>query len=278
MHGPGEVETTVFLEALRVRHGYDFRGYAPASLHRRLQLLVTREGGEDLAALLPRLVRDAAFLPRILGALLVPVSEAFRDPAFFAALRERVLPKLSPYPEITVWLAGCAGGEEAYSIAILLHEAGLLDKAHVFGTDINDPLLASAEEGSYPPGRALAFAEAYRLAGGRRDFSEYCRVEGHRARMAAFLCRRISFAHHNLTTDGVFCEAHLILCRNVLIYFARPLQQQTLSLFADSLARGGFLGLGPKEDLRHMAVAARFSSVAERERIFRLRSVPGRGK
>lgn len=277
MQGPGEAETAVFLEALRLRHGYDFRGYAPASLHRRLQLLVTREGAGDLAALIPRTLRDADFLPRILGALLVPVSEAFRDPSFFLALREQVLPKLSAFPEINVWLAGCAGGEEAYSVAILLHEAGLLDKAHVFGTDINDAMLAFAEEGCYPPGRALVFAEAYRQAGGQRDFSEYCRIEGHRALMASFLCRRISFAHHNLTTDGVFCEAHLILCRNVLIYFGRPLQQRTLTLFADSLARGGYLALGPKEDVRHMEVGHRFSAVAERERIFRLRPLPKRG-
>lgn len=274
MHGPDAIETAVFLEALRLRHGYDFRGYTASSLHRRLQLLVTREGVPDLSELVPPLLRDAALLPRVLAALLIPVSEAFRDAEFFAALRALVLPKLHAFPEVTVWLAGCAGGEEAYSMAILLHEAGLLDKAHVFGTDINDTLLATAEDGIYPQVKARDFAAAYRRAGGRHDFSAYCLVEGHRTHMAPFLRRRISFAHHNLTTDGIFCEAHLILCRNVLIYFGRELQDQTLALFAGSLARGGYLGLGAKEDLRFSAVAHRFAAVAEHERIYRLRPPP----
>lgn len=271
MQGPNAVETAVFLEALRRRHGYDFGGYSQSSLRRRLQLLVTREGVAGLADLIAPTLRDAALLSRILAALLVPVSEMFRDAEFFVALRERVLPMLHSYPEVTVWLAGCANGEEAYSVAILLHEAGLLDKAHLFGTDIDDRLREAAEDGRFPASHFDKYAEAYRRCGGSGRFADYCEVSGQHFYMAPFLRQRISFAHHNLTTDGVFCEAHLVLCRNVLIYFGRELQRQALTLFADSLVRGGFLGLGSKEDIKFSPVADDFDVVVDAARVYRKR-------
>lgn len=276
MQAPDATETAVFLEALKRRHGYDFSGYAPSSLRRRLQLLVVREGAADLAALIPPLLRDAALLPRVLAALLVPVSGPFRDPVFFSALRETVLPMLRSYPEITIWHAGCASGEEVYSVAICLHEAGLLDKAHIFATDIGDHLLTVAESGVLAPTRALEFATAYARAGGQRAFTDYCTLEGQRARMAPFLRQRISFVHHNLTTDGVFCEAQLILCRNVLIYFDHELRQHALSLFTDSLVRGGYLCLGLKEDVRFSVVGERFDTASAAGHIFRKKQLTAR--
>lgn len=271
MHAPNAVETAVFLEALRRRHGYDFTGYAQASLRRRLQLLVSRERVQGLADLIAPTLRDPGLLARILDALVVPVSEMFRDPPFFAALRDGVLPLLRSYPELSIWLAGCAGGEEAYSVAIVLHEAGLLDKAHLFGTDIGDMQLESAEAGRFPLARWEQAEAAYRACGGRGRFADYAERDGDCFYMAPFLRRRISFAHHNLVADGVFCEAHLVLCRNVLIYFGRDLQAKVLTLFAGSLVRGGYLGLGGKEDLRLSAVAGEFDVVDARARLYRKR-------
>ncbi|MDR3440922.1 protein-glutamate O-methyltransferase CheR [Telmatospirillum sp.] len=264
-----EIEISLFLEALRLRHGYDFRNYARASLKRRILGLAQSEGCVTVDALIPRLLRDQGFLPRLLARLSVPVTELFRDPAVFLVLRDEVLPMLGSYPRIVFWQAGCATGEECYSLGILLKEMGLLQKSQIYATDINDAALATAEEGIYPT-RAIAECEAsYRKAGGIGVISEYFHSAYDYAKITDEIRSHIVFAHHNLVTDGVFCEVHMVLCRNVLIYFDRNLQNRVAWLFHDSLVRGGFLCLGTRETLQFAEVANQFKTVHRDCRIFK---------
>jgi chemotaxis protein methyltransferase CheR len=214
-------------------------------------------------------LRDTSLLPEILARLSVPATEMFRDPAVFKLLREQVLPVLASWPRLKIWQAGCASGEEVYSLAILLDEAGLLDRCQIYATDINDLALRKAEDGIFPLADFEATERRHRLSGGHRPFSDYC-VAGHGFfRMDQRLRERIAFAHHNLVSDGVFCEVQLVLCRNVLIYFNRELQERVLRLFHGSLARGGFLCLGTRESLRHVEAGKGYTVVAKDQRIFR---------
>lgn len=264
-----DLEVSMFLEALFRRHGYDFRNYAKASIRRRVTALAAIVGGHTVADLIPRMLRDASWLPEILARLSVPVTEMFRDPEVFKRLRERVLPILASWPRIKIWQAGCASGEEAYSLAILLDEEGLLERSQIYATDINDPALGKAEDGIFQMADFEAAERRHRQAGGRRPLADYC-VAGHGFfRMKQHLRDRIAFAHHNLVSDGVFCEVHLVLCRNVLIYFDRELQERVLRLFHGSLARDGFLCLGTRESLRHAEAGKCYSVVDQDQRIFR---------
>jgi len=265
------LERELFLEALRRRHGYDFTGYAKASLHRRLDQLLLHSGREHLAELLPDLLRDPDMLPRVLSQLSVPVTEMFRDPATFLALRNRVIPVLRTYPNINVWQTGCATGEEVYSLAILLAEEGLYDKTRIYATDINDSALERAEDGIIPLRHLRDYAANYQAAGGSGSLADYFHVRYDFARLDEAIRSRIVFAHHNLVADGVFCEAHLILCRNILIYFEKPLQDKVLLLFRQSLVRGGFLCLGTRESLRFSSVAEDFETIDADQRIYRSR-------
>lgn len=264
-----DIEISLFLDAMLARHGYDFHHYAKASLKRRIVGLAQAEGCQAIAELIPRLLREDGFLPRALARLSVPVTEMFRDPLVFLTLRREVLPLLESYPRIAIWQAGCASGEECASLAILLKEAGLLQKVQIYATDINDSALAAAEEGVYPA-RAVAEAEGnYRKAGGIASLADYFHTAYGFSKLADDIRGRIVFAHHNLVADGVFCEVHMVLCRNVLIYFDRNLQGRVASLFHDSLARGGFLCLGNRESLQFTSVADRFKIVDGECRIFK---------
>lgn len=264
-----DIEVDLFLEALFRRHGYDFRHYAQPSIQRRVTALASALGVRSVSDLITRTLRDASLLPEILTRLSVPVTEMFRDPVFFKLLREQVLPVLASWPRLKIWQAGCASGEEVYSLAILLDEEGLLERSQIYGTDINDLALKKAEDGIFPLADFENSERRHHLSGGRRPFSDYS-VAGHGFfRMNQHLRERIAFAHHNLVSDGVFCEVQLVLCRNVMIYFNRELKQRVLHLFHASLARGGFLCLGTSESLGPPDAGKGYAVVDEDHRIFR---------
>jgi chemotaxis protein methyltransferase CheR len=271
---PEDPELQEFVRTLKTRYGYDFSQYAQASFRRRVRALRTRTGAESVAALSRRLQQEPGFLRQVLAGLSVPVSEMFRDPWVFEALRREVLPILASYPRIHIWQAGCAHGEEVYSLAILLEEEGLYDKAQIFATDLNDVALEDAAEGIYSAANAAQFSQNYLRAGGRRSLSHYFHARYERIKFDESLKRNVTFASHNLGTDGVFAEVQLILCRNVLIYFNDELQDRVLRLFRDSLVHKGFLCLGSKETLAHTAVERDFGVFDATARLYRR---PGHG-
>ena len=264
-----DIEVALFLEALFRRHGYDFRQYAKASIRRRVAGLADVAGVPSVAELIPLVLRDPSFLPEVLTNISVPVTEMFRDPPIFKALREQVMPVLASWPRLKLWQAGCATGEEVYSLAILLDEEGLLERSLIYATDINDVALKKAEDGIFPMSILDDSAHRHRESGGRRPFGDYCVTGSGFFRMDQRLRKHIVFAHHNLVCDGVFCEVQAVLCRNVMIYFERELQDHVLRLFSASLVRGGFLCLGTRENLRHSDASQGFSAIDRESRIFR---------
>ena len=268
--GLEDIEVELFVRALQLRHGYDFSQYAPASLKRRVKQLVLAHQTDTISALTARVLHEPAFLPKVLEGLSVPVSEMFRDPEVFRALREQVFPMLASYPQINIWQAGCAHGQEVYSLAILLEEAGLYERTQIYATDFNEAALRHAQEGIYPAKEAQLWSRNYLAAGGSHSLADYYSARYELLKLDSRLRRNVIFANHNLVADEVFCEAHLVLCRNVLIYFSDPLQDRTLALFRDSLVRGGFLCLGTRESLDFAPSAADFQPVDAALRIYRL--------
>ncbi|WP_454918894.1 CheR family methyltransferase [Xanthobacter sediminis] len=267
-----ELELDLFVAALDRRYGYDFSGYSRASLTRRVRGLVTRFGTPTITALTGLLLHSPELITEAISSLSVPVSELFRDPHTFRALKEKVFPLLSSYPAINIWQAGCAHGQEVYSLAILLTEAGLYERARIFATDISANALARAREGIFPLQDAREAARRYLDSGGSGSLSDYYHARYDFLKLDERLISRVTFAEHNLVTDTVFCEAHLILCRNVLIYFSTPLQDRVLAMFADSLVRGGFLCIGTRENLQFAAARERFQAVDAEAQIYRLKS------
>ncbi len=268
---PEIIELRLLLEAIYQAYGYDFRHYSLAHLKRRVEQRLALSGFTSISHLQHELLHNPELLPVLLQDLSINVSEMFRDPSFYHAVRRQVLPILETYPSIRIWHAGCAAGQEAYSMAILLHEAGLLERSHLFVTDFNPRLVELAQEGRYPLSALKKYTANYQASGGTEFFAEYYTVVGQHAHMAPFLRHRMVFSEHNLATDGVFGEMHLIVCRNVLIYFDSQLQNRVVGLFRDSLCAGGFLCLGAKETLRFSEHAAAFEPVVQRERIYRKR-------
>jgi chemotaxis protein methyltransferase CheR len=265
------IEVDLLLEAIYRRYHYDFRGYASASLRRRLWRRMTLERTSTLTGLQERLLHDPEVMDRLLGDLSINVTELFRDPGFHLALRRRVFPTLRTYPFVRIWIAGCSTGEELYSVAIALHEEGLLDRARIYATDINADVLARARAGSFPLERLAGYSRNYLEAGGSGELVSYYRVDGDRAVFDPALMRNVVFAQHNLAMDGSFNEFNLVLCRNVMIYFGRTLQDRVLGLFESSLAPLGILALGRKETLTGSEVEGRFEPVVPEERIYRRR-------
>ncbi len=264
-----ELEIDLLLEAIQRRYGYDFRDYARASLRRKVRSIAGSVGVSHISELIPRLVHDPDLFSSIVGTFSTPVTEMFRDPPFFCFLRETIIPYLQTYPFVRIWLAGCATGEEVYSLAILLKEEGLYERSTLFATDFVDASLRRAREGIYPLRSMKSNIANYQLAGGRNHFSEYYHADYDSVIMDARLRENITFANHNLVTDGVFSEMHLILCRNVLIYFNSSLQQRVLQLFHDSLLHGGFLALGSKESLRHQELKNKFRELEPTWKVYR---------
>jgi chemotaxis protein methyltransferase CheR len=264
-----DLEIQLLLEALYHRYHYDFRHYARASIKRRLLQAREQMGFSSLSALQERVLHDGSMLPRLLGYLTVQVSEMFRDPSYFLALREQVLPHLRTYPSLKVWIAGCSAGEELYSLAILFKEEGLYDRALFYATDINPDALRAAEAAVYPLDQIRRFTENHQKSGGRSSLSDYYTADYGRAAFDSALRARAVFSDHSLVTDEVFSEMHLISCRNVMIYFDRALQDRAVGLFKDSLARDGFLGLGAKESLRFSEHLSAFREFVPEEKIYR---------
>ncbi len=263
------LEIDLLLEAIFRRYGYDFRHYARASLKRRVRQSLLRAGVERPSQLIPQLLDDRACFDLLLKDMSVTVTEMFRDPGFFAALRQRIIPLLKTYPFVKIWHAGCATGEEVYSLAILLQEEGLYERTQIYATDYNNHSLAVAKQGIYPLKQMERFAANYRQAGGRRNFADYYHSGYDAAKMQAALQRHVTFANHNLAADGVFGEMQLVICRNVLIYFDRQLQDRVLQLFSDSLSPRGILCLGNKESLAFSAVQARFEPLVGEQKIYK---------
>lgn len=266
-----DIEIRLLLEALRHRYHYDFRGYAFASIKRRLRQAREQMAFSTFSAMQERLLHDESMLPRLLGYLTVQVSEMFRDPSYFRALRERVVPHLRTYPSLKIWVAGCSAGEELYSLVILFREEGLEERSLFYATDINQAALETASTGIYPLDRISKFTENHRLSGGKSSLSDYYNSAYGGAAFDKSLRDRVVFSDHSLATDAVFAEMQLISCRNVLIYFNRDLQDRSIGLFRDSLPRNGFLGLGSKENLRFTSHAAAFSEFVREEKIYQRR-------
>jgi chemotaxis protein methyltransferase CheR len=266
-----DIEIRLLLEAIYLRYQHDFRHYALASLRRRIPKALERLGLDSVSALQGRILRDPAAFRELMSFLTVQVSEMFRDPAFFLAVREQVVPRLRTYPTVRVWVAGCATGEEVYALAILLREEGLLERSIVYASDVSPEALERAERGIYELDRVAQFATSYAAAGGRGLLSDYYTAAYGAARFDPTLRANVVFTDHSLATDHVFAEVQLVTCRNVLIYFDAALQNRAVGLFKDALSHRGFLGLGLGETLRFTEHAAAFEPVDARLRLYRKR-------
>ena len=264
-----DLEIDLLLEAIVRKYSYDFRHHARASIRRRILGALAMMRVERVSLLQDRILRDPEAFSTLLRQLTVPVSDMFRDPSYFRALSELVLPILGTYASLKVWVAGCSTGEEVYSLAILLDEAGLLDRTLIYATDINLESLRAAEAGVYALDRVPGFTRNYQQAGGRRSLADYYTAAYEGVVLDRRLRARIMFSDHCLATDQVFAEVHLVSCRNVLIYFDRVLQDRALGLFRDSLVPLGFLGLGAKETLRVSSHASAFTELSREQRIYR---------
>lgn len=263
-----DVELGLLLEAIFRTYHYDFRGYSEASLRRRLRTALVHFECETLSGLQERVLHEPRIFAELLRFLTVQVSEMFRDPSYFRSIREKVVPYLETYPSIRVWVPGCSTGEEAYSLAIVLAEEGLLDRTLIYATDINPESLRIAQEGVYDVDRFARFSESYLLAGGRTSLSSWYMARYSSAIIDRSLKQAILFSDHSLATDSAFAEVELVSCRNVLIYFERELQDRAIGVLHDSLCRKGFLGLGHKETLRFTAHAAAFTEFVPEDRIY----------
>ncbi|WP_347270206.1 CheR family methyltransferase [Rhizorhabdus histidinilytica] len=266
-----DIEIQLLLEALYQRYHYDFRRYARASIKRRLRQAREQMGFATLTELQNGLLHDPSMLPRLLDYLTIQVSEMFRDPSYYRAIRETVIPHLRTYPSLKVWIAGCSTGEELYSFVILFREEGLEQRTLFYATDINSAALSAAERGVYPLDRIKTFTTNHRKSGGKSSLSDYYTADYGSAVFDKTLRNRVVFSDHSLVTDAVFAEMHLVSCRNVLIYFDREFQDQAVGLFRDSLARNGFLGLGSKESLHFSKHAAAFTPLVREEKIYQRR-------
>jgi chemotaxis protein methyltransferase CheR len=266
-----DIELRLLIDAIYLKYHYDFRGYAAASLKRRLGTALARFGCRSLSQLQDKVLHEPSTFPALLDYLTVQVSEMFRDPAYFKSLREQVVPLLRTWPSLKVWVAGCSAGEEVYSLAILLREEGLLERTLIYATDINAQALQRAEAGVYELDRMAGFSDNHRRSGARASLSDHYTAAYGRAVFDKSLKKHIVFSDHSLATDSVFAEVQLVSCRNVLIYFNRELQDRALGLFREALCRQGFLGLGSKESLRFSSHADAFSELVRDDRIFQKR-------
>ena len=264
-----EIEIRLLLEGIRLCYGYDFREYTLGALRRGLMAAMAREGTPTVSAFQDRVLHDAATMQRFLGTVGVNVTTMFRDPEIVLCLRDEVVPLLRTYPSCRVWVAGCSTGEEVYALSVLLHEGGVLDRCTIYATDLNEDMLAVARAGSYPLDRVRRFDDAYLAAGGQGSLSDHYSVVGRSARLNPQLQRSVTWARHNLATDGSFNDFHLISCANVLIYFRESLQARAHRLLYDSLVRGGFLALGRRESLLTCPERDHYEQVRDGVNVFR---------
>ena len=263
-----DIELSLLLEGVYQKYQHDFRHYARSSLRRRVRQAMERFGCRSVSHLQERLLHEPEVFAQMLQYFTVQVSEMFRDPEYFLALRRQVLPVLSTYPSIRIWVAGCSTGEEVWSLAIMLAEEGLLERSIIYATDINPEALKAAQAGIYALERIARFSESYLQAGGERSLADYYTASPHGALFDRSLRRNVVFADHSLATDSVFSEVHLVSCRNVLIYFDRELQDRALKLFDEALIHRGFLGLGSRETLRLTSHADQYAQFCAAERLY----------
>nr|WP_321469047.1 protein-glutamate O-methyltransferase CheR [uncultured Desulfobulbus sp.] len=264
-----QLEIELLLLAIHKKYGYDFRQYSPAHTRRRLEHRLHLENMNRFSEMIPRVLYEEEFFTQLLLDLSINTTEMFRDPWFYRRIREVVIPHLQTYPFLKIWHAGCSAGQEVYSMCILLQEEGLKERCQVYATDFNDRILARAKDGIYPMDLVREYSANYLKAGGTESLSEYYTAEYNHVVMKGSLKQQVLFSSHNLATDGVFGEMHMICCRNVLIYFTRELQNRVLELFFDSLCPGGFLCLGSKESIKFSSMADNFEVVCAKEKIFR---------
>lgn len=257
------------LEVVYQEYGYDFRQYSEAHIHRRLSNYLTLSGFKNLPEMRDKVLADRTVAGQLLQNLSITVTEMFRDPLFYRTMREKVIPVLKTFPFIKIWHAGCATGEEAYSMAILLKEEGLYERCTIYATDFNQRALNQAKEGIFSTDMIRTYTNNYQKAGGQEAFSDYYTSKYDRVIMDQALKKNIVWANHNLVTDYVFAEMHMILCRNVLIYFNKDLQNRVQALFFESLINGGILCLGIKESLRFSDYANRYTELDRNQRIFK---------
>lgn len=270
---PHSPDTTVqeiadLFEAIYVRYKYDFRQYSVASMNRRIHQALLGMGRKTIADLQKTILEDPLCFNDLLQFLTIPVSEMFRDPSYYKAIRESVVPVLRTYPSLKIWIAGCSTGEEVYSFAILLKEEGLLDRTIIYATDINEISLKKAESGIFRIKDMPKFTTNYLKAGGKKEFSSYYTADSDSAIFNSSLKKHITFNDHSLATDHVFSEVQFVSCRNVLIYFQSKLQERAIGLFHESLCRKGFLGLGPKESVMFTKYKNEFRPVDMKDRIY----------
>lgn len=264
-----EIEIRLLLEGVRLCYGYDFREYALSPLRRGLATAMARERVHTISAYQDRVLHDAAVMQRFLGTVGVNVTSMFRDPELIHSLREAVVPLLRTYPSVRIWVVGCATGEEVFSLAILLKEEGLLGRSSIYATDLNEEMIATAKSGVFQLDRLQKYEDAYARAGGRRALSDYYTASARNARFSHELQASITWARHNLVSDGSFNDFHLIVCANVLIYFRATLQERAHRLLYDSLVRGGFLALGKRESLVYCPDREHYEQVTEGLNLFR---------
>jgi chemotaxis protein methyltransferase CheR len=256
-----EIELRLLIEAIYLKYSYDFRDYSGASIKRRVSHALTQFECSTISALQEKVLHDPTAFMQLLQLLTIPVSEMFRDPSHFLAIREEVVPLLKTYPSIKIWIAGCSTGEEVYSMAILLREEGLLDRTIIYSTD--------TKQGIFSMENVRAYTSNYQQAGGKRSFADYYTAAYGYAIFDKSLCENVTFADHSLATDSVFSETQLISCRNVLIYFNKKLQDRAFGLFHESLCHRGFLVLGSKETPDFSAFGNQFEPLVKQERIYR---------
>ncbi|RHW36584.1 protein-glutamate O-methyltransferase CheR [Lysinibacillus yapensis] len=263
-----ELEIDILLNAVFRLSGYDFRLYNRSSITRRIYNRMRVSNISTITQLTNLIIHDSSFLEQILNDFSINVTEMFRNPSFFKAFRTDIIPRIKDYPEIRIWHAGCATGEEVFSMAILLEEEGLMDKAVIYATDMNEEVLKKAKNGVFSLHKMQAYTKNYQLAGGKEAFSQYYKTDQQFAYFHNDLLKNIIFAQHNLVTDQSFNEFHVIICRNVLIYFTQALQNQVHQLFYESLTVGGYLGLGDKETLRFIELMPKYIEINSTERIY----------
>jgi chemotaxis protein methyltransferase CheR len=262
------LEIELLLTAIHGCYGYDFRCYARASIRRRIIQFMRLTEAASISEMIPKVIHDESFFERIVREFSITVTEMFRDPQMFLALREKIIPLLKSYPFIKIWHAGCATGEEAYSLAILIEEEGLEKRTTFFATDFNDNALEKAKEGIFSLENARQYSQNYQQAGGKYSLSDYYHARYGAMAIKSELKKTITFANHNLVVDQVFTETNLILCRNVLIYFNKELQDRVLELFYESLVFGGFLCLGSKESLLFSKYQDKFRAIDIKNKIY----------
>ena len=263
------IEIDLILEAIYNKYGYDFRNYSKAHVKRRLLNRLATSNLKSISEMQHKVLHEPEFFEVLLRDLSINVTEMFRDPGFYLALRKEVIPVLKTYPFIKIWHAGCSTGEEVYSFAVLLKEEGLYDRSQIYATDFNRDVLDIAKKGIYPIDRIKEFTANYQAAGGKQSFSDYYMANYNSVIYDQSLKKNLVFAEHNLVTDSVFAEVNLVICRNVLIYFNKELQNRVVSLFYDSLINGGYLGLGSKETIQFTNKSDSFDVINKDEKIYK---------